>query len=209
MSDFKPWTKYPDLTEERLSILANIIRRVRSETIALHDPMGGDNEWSLACRSYSRTCHSIREATKSYRWLKELPEKESLRFSFGIGDIPFRFYRGKPDDPPEHYAIRTYGELRHIQSVLQFDGQRPPLDKVLRLAVEIDEAREVSCVIFVEMDEAGNTTKTYIIPFGAAPGVVTPFEIKPVVLPPAVPEPLPTKEEEKKKGQGKQEHKRK
>src|SRR5712692_5876690 len=116
MSQFQPWTKYPSLTRERLSAIANIIRCTRSETVALHDAVGGDSSWSLGCRVYSRTCHAITEAAKVYPWLTILHEAENLSFSFGVGSVPFRFYRGKPDDPPGRYLLRTFGELHHLQT---------------------------------------------------------------------------------------------
>jgi hypothetical protein len=194
MSDFQPWSKYPDLTKERLSVIAGIIRRVRIETLALHDRGGGDNQWSLGCRIYSRTCHALREASSLYEWLTILPETETLRFSFAIGYVSFRFYRGKPDDPPERYLMSTYGELHHLQRTLQIEGLHP-LDKVLRLAVEPDTT-EVCQVTFVEVDEGGNVTETYRIPMEAEEKKVTLLEAKPVDLPPPTLEPLKSEEEQ-------------
>lgn len=197
MSEFQPWSKYPALTRERLSAIANIIRCVRSEALALHDSTGGDSEWSLGCRIYSRTCHAIREAAKEYEWLSILLETEVLRFSFAIGSVSFRFYKGKPDDPPERYLMSTYGELYHLQATLQIEGLRP-LDKILRLAIEPDPG-EVCRVTFVETDQAGNVTETYPIPYGIEQGKISPLQAKPVNLPPPTLEPLNAEEEEKRK----------
>jgi hypothetical protein len=196
MSDFRPWNKYPSLTKDRLSSIANIIRRVRSETVALHDAEGGDSEWSLGCRVYSRTCYAIRAAAKNYAWLTILFEAENLRFSFAIGSVPFRFYRGKPDDPPDRYLISTFGELHHLQAALAIEGLRP-VDKILRLAVETDGGREVSVVSFVEMDEAGNVTETFIIPFEIEPANISPLQARPVDLPAPALEPLTNAEKQK------------
>jgi len=197
MNTFQPWTKYPSLSRERLSAIANIIRRVRTETVALHDAAGGDSEWSLGCRAYSRTCHAIRASAKNYAWLTILHENENLRFSFVIGTVPFRFYRGRPDDPPDRYLISTYGELHHLQTVLALEGLRP-LDRILRLAVETDATREVSNVTLVEMDEAGNVTDTYTIPFDVEQANVTLLQAKPVELPPVTVEPIQELDEGKK-----------
>lgn len=198
MSEFLPWIKYSPLTQDRLSTIANIIRHVRREAVVLHDPMGGDNEWSLGCRVYARTCHCIRVAAGDHQWLRILPEAENLSFSFAIGSIPFRFYRGKPDDPPGRYLIKTYGELHQLQTALEIEGLRP-LDKTLRLAVETDASREVSGVSFVEMDEAGNVTETYGIPFDIELSNITPIQVKPVDLPPPTLEPLKDEEQGKQK----------
>ena len=200
MSDFKPWDEYPSLTRDRLSAIANIIRRVRTETVALHDAEGGDSEWCLGCRVYSRTCYAISAAAKVNPWLTIPFETENLRFSFAIGSVPFRFYRGKPNDPPDRYLISTFGELHHLQTALAIEGLRP-VDKILRLAVETDGAREVSIVSFVEVDEAGNVTETYTIPFDKEHPKVSPLESKPVDLPAPALEPL-AKEEEQKQEHG-------
>ncbi len=199
MSDFEPWSKYPDLSRERLSALANIIRRVRREAVALHQAQNGDNEWSLGCRVYVRTCHALTQAAKEYPWLTILPEPEKLSFSFAVGTIPFRFYRGAADDPPGRYLITTPGENHHQQLCLAIEGFRP-IDKILRMAVEVDDTtREVSAVTVVEVDDADNVIGTFGIPFDAQPSTVTPIQAKPVDLPPPTVEPLrPTGEEQKK-----------
>jgi hypothetical protein len=202
MNDFQPWSKYPDITKERLSGIAGVLRRVRTETLGLHDAGGGDSQWSLGCRIYSRTCHALQIASNQYKWLRILPETETLRFSFAIGSVSFRFYRGRPDDPPERYLMSTYGELHNLQQTLHIDGLRP-LDKVLRLAVEPD-ASEGCRVTFVEVDEAGNVTETYRIPFDLGEANVTPLQAKPVDLPPPTLEPLTSGEEplEQKRREG-------
>jgi len=189
MSDFIPWTKYPSVTQERLSAIANIIRRVRGETVLLHEPAHGDNEWSLGCRIYSRTCFAIRAATKDWPWLTILHETEDLRFSFAIGPVPFRFYTGDADDPPSRYMHATFGELQHLQAMLPIEGIRS-LDNVLRLAVEKDNHREVLSVALVEMDRCGQPTEKYIIPFDEVRANVSPLQVKPIDLPPPVVEPL-------------------
>jgi hypothetical protein len=195
MSDFHPWIKYPSVLRERLSVVADIIRRVRSDTVALHEPLNGDNEWCLGCRAYSRTCHAIREASKSHEWLRILSEPANLQFSFAIGEMPFRFYRGRADDPPERYLASTYGEIHHVQAVLDIEGLRP-IDKILRLAVETGSTREVSSVTLVEVDEAGNVTETYVVPFADADaGKVSQLQAKAVTLPAPTLEPIDNKEE--------------
>jgi hypothetical protein len=145
----------------------------------------------------------MKDAAKIHSWLKILHEAENLRFSFAIGDVPFRFYRGKPNDPPERFLSATFGELHHLQCAFKMEGLRP-LDKILRLAVETDPAtREVSTVTFVETDEAGNVTETYNIPFNVEQSKVTRLEIKPHELPPITLEPRNSEKENQKKERGK------
>jgi len=207
MSDFKPWTKYPSVTQERLAAIANVIRRVRSETVALHDPEHGDNEWSLGCRVYSRTCFAIRAAAKEFPWLTILHETEDLRFSFALGEIPFRFYTGDADDPPIRYLHATFGELQHLQAVLPIEGIRS-LDSILRLAVETDNHREALTVTLVEMDQSGQPTEKYTIPFDVLHTNISPLQVQPIDLPPAAVEPIKKEEkQDKRRGKKVNEHK--
>lgn len=184
---FEPWVKYSDLTQERLSIVAEIIRRVRHEAVMAHEPDKGDTNWDLGCRVYSRTCFALRIEAPNYPdWLTILPETKMLQFSFAIGTVPFRFYRGTPDDPPDRYVICSFGELHHQQMCLELEGLRPS-DNVLRIAVETSRMTlEVTHVSVVEVDTAGNPIGAYLIPpvqRTAAPVVV----ITPQTAPPTAP----------------------
>jgi hypothetical protein len=205
MSNFEPWKKYPDLTRDRLSVIATMIRDVRHGCVLLHDPNEGDGPWSLGCRAYERICHAIRKASLTYNWAKILPEKSSLGFSFAIGNVPFRFYRGDPEEPPSHYQSRSYGEIRQIQLCLALDmGDIQSLDGVLRLAVEITDL-EVSAVTLVEMDGDGSPIDSYQITFDEGDTNLVSIEAPPpIVTPPAIAEPL-QKEEEKKEDDEKRE----
>jgi hypothetical protein len=81
---------------------------------------------------------------------------------------------------------------------LQIDGLRL-VDRVLRLAVEVDATGEVEDVILVEMDTAGMVTETYRIPLDNEAGKVTPLQLKPVELGPPQVEPLAAEEGEAEK----------
>lgn len=198
MDDFLPWLKYPPLTEGRLSVLADALRDVHRETVALYEPLNGDDPWSHGCRVHVRSGFKIRELAKQLPWLTVVQESVRLRFTFAIDGIPFRFYKGPADDPPQNYLFTTFGELQQQQFVLDIDGLRP-LDKILRIAVETDREGQVSAVKLVELDEAVNPTGIYLIPFDAAPSKVIPIETSPVDLPPVALEPIKDVEEEKKK----------
>jgi hypothetical protein len=185
------------LTAQRLAIVADIIRDVRHEAVLLHEPGKGDTNWGLGSRVYERTCFSLRSNAPKYPdWLIILPETKGLQFSFGIGTVPFRFYRGTPDDPPDRYRICTYGELHHQQTCLELDGFRPP-DGVLRIAVETSPATlEVTFVSVVEVDDAGNPIGVYVVPLGQRQTrKITVIHAKPIELAPPQLEPLAKIEE--------------
>jgi len=198
MSDFRPWITYPPLTQQRLSIVANVICRARNETLVLYDPTGGDNSWSHGCRAYARTCHALRETAKQHEWLRILPEFEPLRFTFAIGTVPIRFYRGLPDEPPSRYLETTYAEVNQLQMALEIEGLRP-LDTILRLAIETDPLGDVTQVSLIELDEAKNITNTHVIPLGTtALSKVIPAQTKAIDVPPLNLEPLENRQSQLK-----------
>jgi hypothetical protein len=197
IAEIEPWLKYPDLTQPRLTALANEIRRVRSECVALHKPEDGDGDWSLGCRVYQRTFFAIRELTKAVDWLTINPELKALQFSFSVGSVPLRYYKGDPNDPPSRYLMHSQGELQHIQLCFEFEGL-PSADTILRLAVDVDSTRQAASVSLVEIDEYKEVIGTYRIPFDAQSTRLTPMQAPPVNMPPIVAEPLKKETNEEK-----------
>lgn len=204
-NNWTPWTSYPQLTEERLSILADIIRQSRRNTLALYDPLGGDDSWSHGCRAFARCKFALIEASKKYPWLTVVPEVERLRSTFAIDGIPFRFYRGDAEEPPANYLATTFGEITYLQWAFKFDGLAP-IDKVQRLAVETDSQGETTQITWVEVDEVGNVTNTYLIPPMTAASSVTPAQTAPIDLPAPSVEPL---DSEQQQSQNKKKNKKK
>jgi len=188
-----------DCSRKRLSTIADIIRRVRQDVVALHEPENGDGAWSLGCRAYERTCDAIKKAAVTYEWLTILPETSSLGFSFALGAVPCRFYRGDPEEPPYHYQTKSYGEIHHLQLCLELDRGFHSIDGVLRLAVETDGSGGVMAVTLVEMDEGGNAKETWQVPFDEGDSNVISIQTPPVELPPVVAEPLEKPEDGKRK----------
>lgn len=197
---FEPWIKYPDLTQERLSIIAAIIRDTRHDAVLSHEIEKGDTNWGLGCRVYERTCFALESAAPKYAdWLIILPEARALQFSFAIGVISFRFYRGTPQEPPDKYRICTFGELHHQQLCFELEGLRPP-DNVLRIAVETSHITlEVVNVSVVEVDDVGNPIGVYSVPL-TKPQIsnITVLQAKPVELEPPSIAPLTSIEKVRK-----------
>jgi hypothetical protein len=186
---FEPWTRYPSLTAERLSVVGYILRQTRHDTANLHEVENGDNEWSLGCRAYARSCFALQAATTQFSWLSILPEFERLRFTFAIGSIPIRFYRGLPDDPPARYLVASYAELHQQQLALTIDGL-PILPKTLRIAVETGAMHEVSNVILVELEEDGTPIAQYTILASVGISNIVPMQAEPITLPAPTLEPI-------------------
>src|SRR5277367_815151 len=97
---FEPWLYYPSLTKERLVAVATLMRAARDGAVLLHDPEAGDTRWSLGCRIYDRIRGQIRKARLAMLWLSVIPESHPLRFTFTIGDLPLKFYKGEAEDVP-------------------------------------------------------------------------------------------------------------
>ena len=189
-NDLNPTEKYPSLTDERLLLLAEALRDVRNDALKLYDPLNGDGPWSHGTRVYERSCFKIKQLTQRYAWLSVIEEEPAPRFTFAIEGLPMRFYRGSPENPPPNYLVTTYGELLQRQL---FEDLRP-LDKVLRIAIETDSEGRVSTAKLVELDEAGETTGVYLIPFGCGRSNVAPLESKAVHLEPVEVQPIASEE---------------
>src|SRR5271157_128475 len=192
-NNWKPWIDYPEVTEEYLSIVADIIRQARKDTLRLYDPVQGDDSWSHGCRAFVRSKFALIEGSKTYAWLSLLDEVPRLRATFAICGRPFRFYRGIPEEPPSNYLSTTFAEIRQLQWVLKFDGNGlRPIDKILRLAVETDEQGEATDITLVEVDEVGNVTNSYVIPAAVAKSNVIPAQTPAIDVQPPVVDPKKT-----------------
>src|SRR6266705_2625661 len=183
-----PWNIYSSLTAERLSIVADKLRRARNGTLELYDPIGGDTPWSHGCRAHVRQIKAVLEGAKEYDWLTILPDEEALRFTFAIGGVPIRFYRGTPDEIPEHHLYRTFAEIRQLQLVLIPEARKKA--KVLRIAIELDAEGNASEISLVESDVFGKPLNTYSIPPLIAKSNVIPAQTRAIELPPLQPEPI-------------------
>jgi hypothetical protein len=164
MDDFEPWAKYPGLTKKRLSAVASFMRDARNGAIPLHDPNSGDSAWSLGCRIYARTCFALRKQSEINDWLSVLQESEALRFTFSIGRVPLKFYRGDVGDAPGHCKVISDAESAARQLLLDL-GEIALDDLLLRLVVKTDLQGRTIGVVLTELDNAGRLTGQYSIPF--------------------------------------------
>lgn len=101
----EPWLMNPDLTREKIKIIADLICTVRSEVIDLHEEDQGDTRLCLGIRAYERARMRIINLANSnvYSWLSILTE--TGRFTFKIGNTPVRFTRNCPELLPARKLI--------------------------------------------------------------------------------------------------------
>lgn len=181
-------------------IVASAIREARRKAVDLHRPTEGDDEWSLGCRAYTRTCFALRKAALEYPWLTVLADRQYLRFTFTIGGVPIRFYRGDPQDPPEKVFNVCYSELRQFEFAFGA-GIAIPRDKVLRVAIETDPSGYASTISIVELGEDQKPTEIYPIPnWPPSQRTVVPLQPKGIDLPPPTVEPLKKDDEQEQRG---------
>jgi len=138
-----PQFHHPDLSDDRLQYLADLMVKVRHDTLELYDEVGGDDPWSHGCRAYARTKSNIVKESENLEWLKVLDA--SLQFVFAIGEVPIRFYRGAPEKPNEKTMRRSFSELNQLS--LNFTNE-VAASLAWRFAIETDIDGEVSQVSF-------------------------------------------------------------
>jgi hypothetical protein len=161
-----PTDFHPGLTESRLMAIGSIIRGARHRAVMHHEPSKGDDEWVLGCRAYRWQCFDVASAAdKNPEWLSiieggsEVEEGHTtlsgLRFTFAVGGVPLRFYRGSADEVPARSLRRSYVELERHQQAFEFVTE-PTADACLRLAVETDDTGDVSRIVLIQVDAEGN-----------------------------------------------------
>ncbi len=168
----KPWEIEPELTKDRLCLLAETIKQVRDKTVSMYDPDEGDGPWSLGCRIYERTINKIERKAEALRWLKIYREK--LFFIIIINGVPLRFYKGKVDAPTlRTLRQRKFPELRNEQLMFDFESQR---EWVWRIAVDTDIDGSVLRASVAQYDKIGNHRNEWEIPITDPVTVVSPVE---------------------------------
>jgi hypothetical protein len=140
----------------------------------------------------------MRSASFSIPWLTVLPESQALRFTFAVGTVPLKFYRGDVDDVPQKYLEPSFTELRQMDLAFKTDG----IDStnLLRIAVEPDASGKTSTVTLVEVEESGIPLRVFQIPLDSAN--VIEMKPKPINLEPPTLEVIDESAEEGKRVRG-------
>jgi len=188
MKTVKPTDIHPALSEERIHKVARVLQEARETALAVFEPGRGDTPWSLGCVSYSRSCFLLaRAAEGEYSDWLSIVEDAGLHFVFAIGGVPLRFYKGEPEHPKSNSLRRNLPEVRAQQQAFQFMEHSDSADKVLRLALETNEAGAVETVSLVELDDLGRPLNSFSLHLDKAPLLTfTPKHRQAVSLPPPV-----------------------
>jgi hypothetical protein len=194
MSDKLPWEANPALTLERLSVIADIIVKVRRDVANSMDSEEGDGffgMWVAGTRAHARLSHHLKEAAQSgrYPWLELV--NAGMQFTFAIEGTPIRIYRGEPEKPTR--GARKVSPLEAAKQEELFDLgliMKPDLEWAWRIAVETDPDGRVFAVYILQVGPGApvSVRNRFAIPLGAAVAPVSsvlPITPPGVELPPA------------------------
>ena len=146
------WEIAPALTQERMSIIAGLLARVRQDALATHEPNKGDSNWVLGCRVYGRSCNHIMAAAAMHDWLGIIDN--TLHFVFTVGGVPVRFGHGDPEQPRARLLRRYPEEIEAQQSVFDFGSDL--IESRWRLIVETDsETLAVDRIVLIQATGEG------------------------------------------------------
>jgi len=160
-----PHDYHPDLQEDRLLALAQFFANTRSAVVALHDPLAGDDSWSLGCRGFARWRNLLLSKSKSGEWDWLGIVNPGKKFIFSIGAVPVRFYRGSHKRPPDRTLISNAQELKQL-SLAFATTEAECRDVKWRFAIETDYLGEPSAVIFASLaGEPGAVVSHWKLPF--------------------------------------------
>lgn len=174
---------HPDLTEDRLRAIAELIQNQRKDIIDKSEIDRGDNAWSIGCRAYAWTCKAITKAAlednRFAQWLNVL-EAQGLYFTFTIGAIPIKFYRADPENLPGRVSYYRSAEFLARQQAFPFVKNKDNF--LFRLIIETDHSFDVSEITLVQIDTDGNTINSWLINSTESSNI-TAFATKSVKLP--------------------------
>jgi hypothetical protein len=164
-SEHMPWQLHPDLTQERLLVVAGIFRQVRDDVRDSHAEDQGETTWSAGARAYERIKHRIQEAAKAHPWLKII-ESIGLRLTFTVGSVPMRFFTGRADKPSTRTRVRRKPELEQEQMMLFAMPEPTDVeddDWFWRMAIEMT-GLDLSRVVVLQVSSQGNARRGWTIP---------------------------------------------
>lgn len=183
---FEPQDIHPQLTDERIDTVGQLIMEAHEDVIERAEPY--DNGWSLGCRSHTWRSSRIAEAAMAddYPWLRLVDG--SLRFVFSIEGIEVSMYRGSSESPKENILSRAvrYPELQQMTFLDEFEDDNPEL--VWSYAMETGPEGEVVNLQFVGTTSDGAVIAQRTVPIDTLQAPLTSLnteDYKPVEVPPA------------------------
>lgn len=169
-----PCDCHPDLAEDRLQLLAQFFAETRAAIVELHEPLKGDDTWSLGCRGFARWRNllTVKANSGEWPWLRII--NPGKKFIFAIGAVPVRFYRGQLHKAPARTLAHTFEELAQLS--LAFPADEADLRNLKwRFAIATDYLGLPSSVIFAGLSsEDGKVAHHWEIPFDVVASIDLP-----------------------------------
>lgn len=142
-----PWVITTELTPNRIKKMASLIHAVRDDVIDLHNDELGDTRRSTGMRAYECCRQQIIWASMDkelYPWLGIL--KNDGLFTFSIGGVPVRMYRGVASAPGKRRQRACPEALRQMTFLFEDIGESSSIRWLF--AVETDSDRYVERITF-------------------------------------------------------------
>lgn len=134
-----PWKAQKELTEERLSVIAEGLLSVRHDTYAELATRLDDN-YSRACTTFGRQRQWLLQLAKSgrYDWLTLA--SPSMDLTVNVGSIPVRFFTDDHDNPKKG----GYFKRNEVDQLFSSDDTKPVMFRfVLEPAATVDDEDRV------------------------------------------------------------------
>ena len=190
----KPWKINPDLQEDQINALAQVIAEVRGEVIDRHDEELGDTRLSLGMRCYE-CCRTrlIRLAdSRQWPWLSNLTK--TRRFTFLVGSTPVRFVRYDPKNLPWTKLIPSHSAAVQLNLLNFIPGYKQYSDVIWYFVVDTECNHPADRIYFVGYRKNKDKSKSIICNYqvhleekeGLLSEVNAP-ELQPVEVPEATP----------------------
>lgn len=163
-----PWDYSPDLTRDRLILVAQLLARGRGHALDRFDPHVGDDKWTLGVCAFNYGRFEVRRlaGASGFEWLS-VPDPRR-RFVFQMGQTRLRFYRGDAEVPNANMLVPT--ELE--QYTLPFETGVSLDGVTFRFAIDTDRDGTIIQIALVVIRN-GAPELVWRIPYeSAAPLIV-------------------------------------
>jgi hypothetical protein len=184
----EPWNIDPDLTEDRLEVIARAIVDARDSVKETYDPERGDIPWNFGCSAHTRTMHGLRLVADAHPWLTV--EGSGLAYRIRIGKVVARVSRGDASNPSQKSLQRGLSDLVSTQGLFEFFEDELELEDAWfwQVTVETHADGTAAQVVFHQATRSGETRSRWAVPAERLVRViaeVVPFGPDAVEFPPA------------------------
>lgn len=166
LASSKPWDIHEHLKQEHLLFLVRMFQKVWLNALRSYRPELGDGPWGFGAKIYERWMRAILLGAEQASWLSVITD--GLQFVAAIGDVPFRFLRGKPDAARHRVVPRP----EESQLKLAFPGwDNPPTKWSYRFVIDAAVLPQAVDAEPLQKKDLGPPT-IYLVQFDAETGDV-------------------------------------